>query len=223
MRMRIIVSAVVVCLGVMGLRAPAQGGDGDKLIPPATAASMAKVLVDQLAETADQLAGAPLAVKPDVTKAYGIYNPEHGAGVLVVPAEGLKDVQKTGEDGTPVGYVFPVAARGVELSSIQLFTPGGKRYTGGKRLFLTWQLPGTDERREVEVLRLRRKAGGVGPGQLLVFTMGKAPALTLPLRKQEGNSGVPLSVGFRVVSKTRGALVITLHDKYAADIVFGTE
>ena len=73
------------------------------------------------------------------------------------------------------------------------------------------------------MIRLGLKKDGDGPGKLLVYTMDKEPALAVPLRHQAGNSGVPISIAAKDVSETRITFVVSLGDKYAADIVFERE
>jgi hypothetical protein len=211
-------------LALAGSTATAQETGALKPIPSDTAVAVAKRLTADLAEIAGELAGAPLAMAPDVDKAYGLYHPESGAGVIVVPVKGLEADGKgaEGREGTPVGYLFPMPARGVEASSVGLVAANGKPYRG-KRLFITWIPPDGGERREVEVLRLRLKKDGEGPGQLLAYTMDKQPAVVVPLREQAANSRMPINLGVKGASKTRVTLVVSLHDKYAADVVFGGE
>jgi hypothetical protein len=196
-----------------------------KPIPPEKTAGAARLLAADLAEISDQLAGAPLAMVPDVDKAHGLYHSESGGGVIAVPVKGfdLGGTVAKGEAGIPVGYLFGSPPPGVEASSFRLITASGKPYAAGKRLFLSLKLPDAKDRREVEVLRLRLKRDGDGPGQLLVYTMDKEPALAVPLRKQASSSGLPISIGVKDVSERRLTLVVSLHDQYAADITVGRE
>src|SRR5262249_39732687 len=105
----------------------------------------------------------------------------------------------------------------------RLITASGKPYAGGIRLFLPLKLPDEKERREVEVRCLRLKKEGDGPGKLLVYTMDKEPAVAVRLREQAGNSRMPLSIEVKEATETRLTLVVSLHDKYAADILVGRE
>jgi hypothetical protein len=218
-----LVSKLAVLPFLLSATAAAAQEPGFKTLPPDKAAAVAGLLAADLAEISGQLAGAPLAMAPDVGKAQALYHAESRGGVIVVPAKGfdLGGKAAKGEGGIPAGYLFGCPPPGVEASSFRLITPGGKPYAGGKRLFLALSIEGEGERREVEVLRLRLKKDGDGPGKLLVYTMDKEPALALPLREQAGESGLPLSVGVKDVSEKRITFVVSLHDKYAADIVVG--
>jgi hypothetical protein len=208
---------------LLGAAAPAEE-PAVKPLPSDKAVAIAKLIAADLAEIGDELTGAPLAMAPDVGKAYGLYHPESGGGVLVVPVKGFDPDGKEakGEKGMPVGYLFACPPPGVEASVFRLITANGKPYAAGKRLFLSLKLPDAGEPREVEVIRLRLKRDG-GPGKLLVYAMDREPALAAPLRKEAGNSGVPIRVAAKDVSKTRITFVVSLGDRYAADIVVGTE
>jgi hypothetical protein len=135
---------------------------------------------------------------PDADKAYGLYHAK-GGGVLAIPVKGFDPDGKDagGGQGAPVGYLFGCPPPGVEASSFRLVTAGGRPYAGGKRLFLSLELPDGKGRREVEVLRLRLKKDGDGPGKLLVYTKDKEPALAVPRRDQAGNSGAPVGISVK--------------------------
>jgi hypothetical protein len=193
---------------------PGMAQDGIKVerLPADIAVAAARQFLSDLDDVTKQLGGAPLLVPGDADKVFGLCDPDTRGAVLVIPARTRKRAEADKADGEPVGYLM-VAPVGVRVTPVVRDKP----HVGGKRLLLTY--PDKGEDREVEVLRLRRKAEGDGPGKLLVYTMDKDPILSVPLR-EEGKGDLPVELSFRVVGKDRVAVTVILDGKWSAEVQF---